>query len=396
MRLIIVGSGIVGAACAYTATSLGAQVTLVDAGRPGQATAAGAGIVCPWTAAVRDAAWYDFARAAARAYPSLVDDLRERDEADVSYRRVGALLLASDEDQLEQARQRLMDRRAEAPEIGEVTLLDSAQARGLFPPLRPGAAAVHVAGAARVDGQRLAAALVRAATRQGATVRTGNASLTWRGAHVGAGHVGAAHVEGAQVMNAQIDGARVTGVTIDGDRVEADVVVAAAGAWTAPFVAPAGVTVRVVPQRGQIAHIGLEGTDTIRWPVVLPSATGHYLLAFDGSRVVAGATRETASGFDVRVTPGGLAEVLANALAVAPGLSAGTYLQTRVGLRPAGPDIRPLLGLVSGVEGLVVATGLGASGLTMGPLAGAVAARLALGLPPGPPAFDLASFDPLR
>src|SRR5258708_30748325 len=34
--------------------------------------------------------------------------------------------------------------------------------------------------------------------------------------------------------------------------------------------------------------------------------------------------------------------------------------------RPAGPDIRPLLGPVQGVAGLVVATGLGASGLTLG------------------------------
>jgi D-amino-acid dehydrogenase len=40
-----------------------------------------------------------------------------------------------------------------------------------------------------------------------------------------------------------------------------------------------------------------------------------------------------------------------------------------------------------------VATGLGANGLTMGPYAGAIAARLALGLPAG---VDLAPFDPLR
>jgi D-amino-acid dehydrogenase len=151
--------------------------------------------------------------------------------------------------------------------------------------------------------------------------------------------------------------------------------------------------VPVVPQRGQIVHIGLDGADTSRWPVVLPSATGHYLLAFDGSRVVAGATREVGSGYDVRVTPGGLAEVLNNALSVAPGLSQGTLLETRVGLRPVGPDIRPLLGPVRGVDGLVVATGLGATGLTMGPLAGAVAARAALGLPPE---VDLGPFDPLR
>jgi D-amino-acid dehydrogenase len=48
---------------------------------------------------------------------------------------------------------------------------------------------------------------------------------------------------------------------------------------------------------------------------------------------------------------------------------------------------------VTGVTGLIVATGLGAEGLTMGPHAGAVAARAALGLDPG---ADLTPFDPLR
>jgi D-amino-acid dehydrogenase len=377
MRLIVVGSGVVGAACAYTASGLGAQVTLVDAARPGQATAAGAGIICPWTAAVDDPSWYGFACAAARQYPALIAALAELGEADVSYRQVGALLLADDDDQLERAWQRLAARRPEAPEIGEIQTVDSGQARSMFPPLRPETAAVYIPGAARVDGRRLAGALVRAASRRGAATRAGEARLVSRGD-------------------------RVKGVTVAGELIEADAVVAAAGAWTAAFTEPAGVTVRVAPQRGQIAHIGLSSADTSRWPVILPSATGHYLLAFDGSRVVAGATRETGSGFDVRVTPGGLAEVLANALAVAPGLASGTYLETRVGLRPAGPDVRPLLGPVAGVDGLVVATGLGATGLTMGPLAGAVAARVALGLPPNPPDspgspdLDLTPFDPLR
>jgi D-amino-acid dehydrogenase len=78
---------------------------------------------------------------------------------------------------------------------------------------------------------------------------------------------------------------------------------------------------------------------------------------------------------------------------VAPGLAAGTYLETRVGFRPVSPDLRPLLGPVPGLDGLVVATGLGATGLTMGPLAGAIAARVALGEPPG---ADLTPFSPVR
>lgn len=64
-----------------------------------------------------------------------------------------------------------------------------------------------------------------------------------------------------------------------------------------------------------------------------------------------------------------------------------------MGFRPASPDERPLLGPVAGVAGLIVATGLGAEGLTMGPHAGGVAARAALGLDPG---VDLMPFDPLR
>jgi D-amino-acid dehydrogenase len=52
---------------------------------------------------------------------------------------------------------------------------------------------------------------------------------------------------------------------------------------------------------------------------------------------------------------------------------------------------------VPGLDGLVVATGLGASGLTMGPLTAAVAARAALNLPLNlPPGLTLAPFDPLR
>jgi D-amino-acid dehydrogenase len=237
----------------------------------------------------------------------------------------------------------------------------------MFPPLRADAAAVYIGGAARVDGRKLAAALARAAVRQGAVIRDGEA-------HLASGR------------------GRVAGVRVDGALIEGDAVVAATGAWTRSFLQATGLAVPVEPQRGQIMHISLGEVDTSRWPVLLPGASGHYMLAFDGGRIVAGATRETGSGFDYRITPAGLAEILEQALAVAPGLAAGTYLETRVGLRPMGPGIRPLLGPVPGLDGLVVATGLGASGLTMGPLAGSLAAQAALGLPP---AIDLEPFAPL-
>ena len=368
MRLIVVGAGIVGASCAYAASGLGAEVVLVDAGLPGQATAAGAGIICPWSARTDDPHWYAFACAAAREYPDLVAGLAERGAGQVSYRQVGAICLTDGAAASAAASERLLARRAVAPELGEVAVLDGGQARQLFPPLRRDACGVFIGGAARVDGRRLARALARAAAGQGAAIRQGSAELAIRAG-------------------------RAAGVRLDGELVEADAVVAATGAWTASFVAPAGLRVAVEPERGQIAHLRAEHADTGRWPVILPGGSGHYLLAFDDSRVVAGATREAGSGFDPRVTAGGVREVIEQALAVAPGLGTATHLETRVGLRPAGRDARPLLGPAAGLDGLVIATGLGASGLTMGPRAGAIAARAALGLEPG---TDLAPFDPLR
>ena len=177
MRLIVVGSGIVGASCAYAATSLGAEVVLVDAAKPGRATAAGAGIICPWSSRVADPAWCALAYAAAREYPALTARLADLGETDVGYRQVGALALAERDEDREQIRHTLLARRAAAPEIGEVTGLSGADAQRLFPPLRADAAAVYIGGAARVDGRKLAAALARAAVRQGAVVRGGDAQL---------------------------------------------------------------------------------------------------------------------------------------------------------------------------------------------------------------------------
>jgi D-amino-acid dehydrogenase len=111
--------------------------------------------------------------------------------------------------------------------------------------------------------------------------------------------------------------------------------------------------------------------------VVVPPSS-HYLLAFPGSRVVAGATREEGSGFDDRVTVAGQREVLDEALRVAPGLAAGTLLETRVGFRPATPDGLPLVGPVEQCPGLVAATGFGPAGLTVGPFAGLLAASVVL------------------
>jgi len=367
MRVIVIGAGILGTSAAFHVALAGTQVVLVDQAHDGRATAAGAGIVCPWLSEAADPEWYRIASAGARYLPTLVQRLAEFEEQELGFRRVGALSVSRSEKDLDRIEGLMLARQASAPEAGEVSRLSPQQARALFPPLHPELAAVHVSGGARVDGRLLAGALCRAMERQGGTLQRGGARLL-------------------------TDGVRVTGACVGGERIEADAVILAAGAWAPALLAPLGLTLAIEPQRGQIVHLRMEGVETGGWPVVLPPGS-HYLLAFEGGRVVAGATRERGAGFDCRVTAAGQAEVLNQALAVAPGLGHATVLETRIGFRPLGPDARPLLGAAAGMNGLVIGNGMGPSGLTIGPFAGRLLAQVALGQLPDLP---LASYDPLR
>jgi D-amino-acid dehydrogenase len=128
-------------------------------------------------------------------------------------------------------------------------------------------------------------------------------------------------------------------------------------------------------------------------PVIVPVLSDYYLLGFGDSRIVMGATRETGSGFDFRITAGGVAEVLQEGLRIAPGLKSATLTEIRVGFRPMSRDGLPLLGRPSRIPGLVIATGLGRYGLTVGPYVGFLAAMLAVGKTPE---MSVAWFEPDR
>jgi D-amino-acid dehydrogenase len=358
MRIVIIGAGVLGSSTAFHLAGMGARVTIVDANLEGRATAAGAGIICPWVSGVDDPIFYRLYAKGGDYYPELIADLANAGETETGCRRAGAMIVSGDTAQLDWL-ERMAGQRGE-PAMGDVSRLSAKEAQVLFPPLRAGLGGIFIDGGGRVDGRSLTACLLRAAGSRGATILQGHAAVA-------------------------VEADRVVGVDAAGERIPADCVVVTAGAWTDPVL-------RVEPQRGQIVHLRMEGTRTEDWPVILPPGS-HYIVPFDGGRIVAGATRETGSGFDYRITAAGQAEVLAEALSIAPGLGVATVLETRVGFRPAGAEVRPLLGWVRGVKGLAAGTGLGAAGLTIGPFAGRLLAELVTGQPQS---IELGPFDPMR
>lgn len=352
-KFIIIGAGILGATTAYQLAKTGVEVVIIDREDNGQATDAAAGIICPWLSQRRNKAWYQLAKGGARIYPELIEALAADGETNTGYRRTGAISIHNDEKKLIAMKERALKRREKAPEIGKVSLLNQQQTKASFPPLAEGYHAVHVSGAARVDGRKLRNALLCAAEKHGAMIINGSATLLQ-------------------------ENTRIVGVSVNNEKIMADSVIATSGAWMNELFQPLHLQFDVSAQKAQIMHLHLPNQQTANWPVVMPP-NNQYMLTFDGGRIVIGATHEDHVGFDYRITAGAQQEILSKALAIAPGLEVSTILETRVGFRPFTPGFLPVIGPLPGYQGLFLANGLGASGLTMGPYIGTELAKLALG-----------------
>ncbi|MGP7819182.1 NAD(P)/FAD-dependent oxidoreductase [Niallia sp. 01092] len=355
-KIIVVGGGILGASTAYELAKNGADVTIIDREDAGRATAAAAGIICPWISQRRNKRWYLLASEGAKYYPRLIEDLAEYGEFSTGYAKVGALSLHSDHHKLEAMLDRTIKRKETAPEIGDVNILSPNEVQNLFPPLADGYGAVYVSGAARVDGLALRNALIRTCEKLGATFLKANASLLF-------------------------EGKKIIGVQTEEKTILADETIITAGAWANELLQPLQLSFQIQEQKGQIIHLQLPDTDCSSWPVVMPPHD-QYILSLDNNRLVIGATHENNTDFDCRLTVGGIKEVFDKALQYAPGLLNSTFLEAKVGFRPFTADFLPVFGRVNDYEGMLIANGLGASGLTMGPFIGQQLAKYVLQITP--------------
>jgi D-amino-acid dehydrogenase len=345
---------LVGLSAAYELATRGALVTVIDAGHPGRATDAGAGILAPETHPAAETFWWEMARRAGDHYPLLLNRL-SADGIDTEasrYARCGLLsvgLRESEDGWFAPFADRVTSRSG-----GRVREITPGAASALFPPLGHVHRVLHYADAARIDGRGMAAALREASERRGVRFVAGAVS-----------GVSAAGAGGAARMAQQ--------VTIDGhSALQCGALIVAGGAWSADLGELLNCPLPITPTKGQIVHLGTT-QESEEWPIVQPLLT-HYLVPWPGGRVACGGTFEADAAFSTTVTASGLHELLRECLAVAPGLAGAEYLYTRVGLRPTSPDDRPVVGAVPGWGNVWVATGHGANGLLLGPYTAALLA----------------------
>ncbi len=177
-----------------------------------------------------------------------------------------------------------------------------------------------------------------------------------------------------------------------GDGVEpSDRVVLAAGLPTARLLRDAGVRLPMVGARGY--SVTLEGTGTRPRHALYLAEAKLGLSPYRDSLRIAGVFELGASRIDA---PRGVGEQLI--AAARPYLSSWRPKPEEpvvpwAGLRPATPDGLPLIGALPGHEGVYLATGHGMLGVTLAPATAALLAPLVL---EGRAAPELAPFDPAR
>jgi glycine oxidase len=162
--------------------------------------------------------------------------------------------------------------------------------------------------------------------------------------------------------------------TRSGQRIVGSKVVLAAGAWSRE-IAGLPRTLPIAPLKGQMLALV---ASQLRHAV----ASDAVYLVPRGDEVVVGATVEHA-GFDTSLNADAIEQLRLAAVVLCPTLADAPVARRWAGIRPATPDMLPILGLDPDQPSLIYACGHSKNGILLAPETAIVTARLAQGLPAG-------------
>jgi glycine oxidase len=334
--VIVIGGGIIGCAVARELARRGASVRLFEARTMGAgATQASAGILAPYIEGHDRGLLFELGLRSLGMYDAFVRDVCDESGLGVEYRRCGTLEVAADA--AAATRLRAMD--------GEtLRWLDPAAARG-----EEAALAGTIEGAllapehGYVAVPMLMDALAWAALRHGVQIE-------------------AAH----RVTSIRVGSGQVSIGTDDSTSWTAGSVVVAAGSWSGRlevFDMLDAASAAVRPVRGQLLRLQWRGAPLhhIVW------GPDCYVVPWQDGTVLVGATVEDV-GFDERTTAAGVRDLLDAVCELLPEAWRATFLEARVGLRPATPTGLPFIGASERSPRLLYATGHYRNGVLLAPL----------------------------
>ncbi len=379
--VVVIGAGIVGAACALATARAGLRVVVVERGAIAGGTSSGGEgnlLVSDKPAGPE----LDLALHSLGHWEEITGHLEQLTGSPgggIEFEHKGGLMVAARPETLPVLAELAQGQRAAGI---EAVAVPADQLHDVEPHLAQGLAGGMLYPQ---DGQLqpvlATAALLAAARHHGAVVRTG-----------------------VTVTGLLRDGDAVTGVVLDGaERVRATSVVNAAGPWAGAVAAMAGVHLPVLPRRGVVLvtqplpllirrkvyaaeyvsdvasdHPGLESSAVVEGT---PSGT-----------VLIGASRERV-GFEAGMPLHVVRRLATQAVALFPVLAGVRLLRTYHGFRPYCPDHLPVIGEDPRTPGLMHACGHEGAGIVLAAGTGQLIAEVLAG---GTGSMDLSPFRPDR
>ncbi|MBB4888049.1 NAD(P)/FAD-dependent oxidoreductase [Streptomyces netropsis] len=369
--VIVVGAGVIGAACAYYAARSGLSVTVIDRGPvAGGTTGAGEGNLL--VSDKEPGPELDLALLSTRLWR----ELSERLPAGIEFEAKGGLVVASGDPGMNALRDFAAAQTKAGVQADEVP---APLLRDLEPHLSPAlTGGFHYPQDAQVQPALAAAHLLRAS---GARIRTGE--------------------EVTAVLTGA--GGEVRGVRTPAGDLHAPYVVNAAGTWGGELARLAGAFLPVMPRRGfvlvteplpRVVRHKVYAADYVA-DVASGSAALQTSAVVEGTPagpVLIGASRERV-GFDRTLSVEVLRRLADGATALFPMLAKVRAIRTYTGFRPYLPDHLPAIGADPGVPGLLHACGHEGAGIGLAPATGLLVARLLTG---DEPPLDVRPFLPGR
>ncbi len=361
--VVVVGAGIVGAACAEALTAVGVKVVVVDRGAVASGTtASGEGNVL--VSDKEPGPELELAIASHAEWSAVLARLPER-VADVEWEDKGGVVVATtDPGPLKAfaAKQQAagVDARVISPE-------DAFELEPLL--TRNVTIGVHYPDDAQLQPVLAATALLTAVRDRGGSVRSGVDALSVRTA-----------------------AGRVVGVETSAGEIAGGAVLNACGPWAGAFGAAAGAPIQVLPRRGMILvtaplpqcvrhkvydadYVGAVGSGDAELQ------TSTVVESTRAGTVLIGSSRERI-GFDDSIRVKVLRELARKAVGLFPFLGDVAVMRTYGGFRPYAPDHLPIIGPDPRVPGLWHAAGHEGAGIGLAASTGRLITELFLGLTP--------------
>jgi glycine/D-amino acid oxidase-like deaminating enzyme len=337
--VIVIGAGVVGAACTYFAARAGLKVVCIERDLP----CAGSSGACEGNLLL-----WDKGHGPELALGRLAFEAWDQVATEVPYdfeyhRNKGGIMLIEREESVSAAGAHAKTLAANGV---EVELLGAAELRAKEPHVAPDlAGGLFSPTDSQVEPRRATIAYLRGAIDRGAELRTHEPVVGLLDAHDGA----------------------IRGVRTAKGEVHAERVVLAAGSWTGEFAESVGLQVPIEPRKGHL--LVLERTRTpIRHKLMEASyldttqsnaADLQVATVIETTRtgtVIIGSSRARI-GFDRTTQPEVIEAEARRAIRFVPALAGLRVIRTYAGLRPYPPDHLPLIGPVPGRPGLFVASG---------------------------------------